>query len=143
MNMVSIAQCFPREGRPNPTKLICKPTHSPSVIGILVSSTPSNKGIDQDSLLYYLVYRGRRQCTRSAITILNVRYTTWVRVPPECFIICTDKAGWLTTAIKICTFDLTHLCPPVQHLLSERLTSLGIMGASRVPPLNPSETIVL
>ena len=30
-----------------------------------------------------------------------------------------------------------------QHLLSERLTSLGIMGAPRVPPLNPSETIVL
>ena len=36
-----------------------------------------------------------------------------------------------------------HSCPPFQHLLSERLTSLGIMGASRVPPLNPSETIVL
>ena len=30
-----------------------------------------------------------------------------------------------------------------QHLLSERLTSLGIMGEPRVPPLNPSETIVL
>ena len=29
------------------------------------------------------------------------------------------------------------------HLLSERLTSLGIMGAPRVPPLNFSETIVL
>ena len=25
-----------------------------------------------------------------------------------------------------------------QHLLSERLTSLGIMGVPRVPPLNPS-----
>ena len=36
---------------------------------------------------------------------------------------------------------LTHSCPPFQHLLSERLTSLGIMGASRVPPLNPAETI--
>ena len=34
-----------------------------------------------------------------------------------------------------------HRC--VQHLLSERLTSLGIMGVPRVPPLNPSETIVL
>ena len=33
--------------------------------------------------------------------------------------------------------------PPFQHLLSERLTSLGIMGAPRVPPLNPWETIVL
>ena len=38
---------------------------------------------------------------------------------------------------------LTHSCPPFQHLLSERLASLGIMGAPRVPPLNPSETIVL
>ena len=33
--------------------------------------------------------------------------------------------------------------PPFQHSLSERLTSLGIMGEPRVPPLNPSETIVL
>ena len=38
---------------------------------------------------------------------------------------------------------LTHSCPPFQHLLSERLTSLGIMGAPRVPPLNTSESIVL
>ena len=38
---------------------------------------------------------------------------------------------------------LTHFCPPFPHLLSERLTSLGIMGEPRVPPLNPSETIVL
>ena len=30
-------------------------------------------------------------------------------------------------------------CPPFQHLLSERLTSLGIMGHPRVPPLNPSD----
>ena len=40
----------------------------------------------------------------------------------------------------------THRCvfaTKFQHLLSERLTSLGIMGAPRVPPLNPSETIVL
>ena len=38
---------------------------------------------------------------------------------------------------------LTHFCLPFQHLLSERLTSPGIMGEPRVPPLNPSETIVL
>ena len=37
---------------------------------------------------------------------------------------------------------ITNFCPPFQHLLSERLTSLGIMGAPRMPPLNPSETIV-
>ena len=30
---------------------------------------------------------------------------------------------------------ITHFCPPFQHLLSERLTSLGIVGAPRVPPL--------
>ena len=38
---------------------------------------------------------------------------------------------------------LTHLCPPFQHLLSEKLTSLGIMGEPRVPPLNPEQIIVL
>ena len=32
---------------------------------------------------------------------------------------------------------------PFQHLLYERLTSLGKMGAPRVTPLNPSETVVL
>ena len=32
---------------------------------------------------------------------------------------------------------------PFQHLMSERLRSLGIMGEPRVPLLNPSETIVL
>ena len=36
----------------------------------------------------------------------------------------------------------THFCPPFKHLLTERLTSLGIMGEPRVPPLNPSETSV-
>ena len=38
---------------------------------------------------------------------------------------------------------LTHFCPLFQHMLSERLTSLGIMGETRVLPLNPSPTIVL
>ena len=42
-----------------------------------------------------------------------------------------------------CFWVLTHFCPPFQHLLSETLTSLGIMGEPRVPPLNPTETIVL
>ena len=28
---------------------------------------------------------------------------------------------------------LTHSCPPFQHLLSERLTSLGVMGTSGAP----------
>ena len=31
-------------------------------------------------------------------------------------------------------FSQKKICPPFQHLLSERLTSLGIMGAPRVPP---------
>ena len=39
---------------------------------------------------------------------------------------------------------LTHLCWPVRSTSAVRETaSLGIMGAPRVPPLNPSESIVL
>ena len=49
---------------------------------------------------------------------------------------------WIPAMLFSCVFALTHFCPPFQHLLSERLTSVGIMGAPRVPPLNPSETIV-
>ena len=38
----------------------------------------------------------------------------------------------------------THFCPPLRSSFAVRETaSLGIMGAPRVPPLNPSETIVL
>ena len=43
---------------------------------------------------------------------------------------------------------LTHFCPPLRFrnqvpIFAVRETaSLGIMGAPRVPPLNPSETIV-
>ena len=40
-------------------------------------------------------------------------------------------------------YGLTNFCPPFKDLLSERLTSLSIMGEPRVPPLSPSETIVL
>ena len=40
--------------------------------------------------------------------------------------------------------SLTHLCRPVPSTFAVRETaSLGIMGAPRVPPLNPSESIVL
>ena len=40
--------------------------------------------------------------------------------------------------------DASHLCRPVRSTFAVRETaSLGIMGAPRVPPLNPSETIVL
>ena len=39
---------------------------------------------------------------------------------------------------------LTHLCPPLRSTFAVRETaSLGIMGTPRVPPFNPSETIVL
>ena len=39
---------------------------------------------------------------------------------------------------------LTHLCPPFGSTFAVRETaSLGIMGEPRVPPINPSETIVL
>ena len=38
----------------------------------------------------------------------------------------------------------THLFPPLRSTFAVRETaSLGIMGAPRVPPLNPSESIVL
>ena len=41
-------------------------------------------------------------------------------------------------------YALTHLCPPLRSTFAVRETaSLGIMGAPRVPPLNPSETKVL
>ena len=40
--------------------------------------------------------------------------------------------------------ELTHLCRPVRSTFAVRETaSLGTMGEPRVPPLNPSETIVL
>ena len=48
--------------------------------------------------------------------------------------------------LKLCSFLLNPFLPTVaflQHLLSERLTSLGMMGEPRVPPLNLSETTVL
>ena len=39
---------------------------------------------------------------------------------------------------------LTHLCPPLRSTFAVRETaSLGIMGVPRLPPSNPSETIVL
>ena len=41
-------------------------------------------------------------------------------------------------------FTLTHLCRTVRSTFAVRETaSLGIMGEPRVPPLNPSESIVL
>ena len=45
--------------------------------------------------------------------------------------------------------SLTHLCPPLRFrnqvptCAVRETASLGIMGAPRVPSLNPSETIVL
>ena len=40
--------------------------------------------------------------------------------------------------------ELTHLCRLVRSTFAVRETaSLGIMGEPRVPPLNPSESIVL
>ena len=53
--------------------------------------------------------------------------------------LCCASLGAMVILLSL----LTHSCPPFQHLLSERLKSLGLMGEPRVPPLNPSETIVL
>ena len=42
--------------------------------------------------------------------------------------------AFIIKQLPIIIKQLTHSCPPFQHLLSERLTSLGIIGAPRVPP---------
>ena len=40
--------------------------------------------------------------------------------------------------------SLTHLCPPLRSTFAvQEIASLGTMGEPWVPPLNPSETIVL
>ena len=47
-------------------------------------------------------------------------------------------------SISSYTVIITHLCPPLRSKFAVRETaSLGIMGEPRVPPLNPSESIVL
>ena len=53
---------------------------------------------------------------------------------------CAKNETWSpdtpTCSLPQCQGELlTHSCPPFQHLLSERLTSLGIMGTPEVPPL--------
>ena len=55
-------------------------------------------------------------------------------------------AAWARYLMRNCpeVQRLTHLCRPVRSTFAVRETaSLGIMGAPRVPPLNPSESIVL
>ena len=53
---------------------------------------------------------------------------------------CNERFGCPTNILS----SLTHLCPPLRSTFAVRETaSLGIMEAPRVPPLNPSETIVL
>ena len=55
-----------------------------------------------------------------------------------CTYICAQK-NCLLIFVK-----LIHLCPPLRSTFAVRETaSLGIMGVPRVPPLNPSESIVL
>ena len=51
-----------------------------------------------------------------------------------------DKISSLTPRV----YTLTHFCPPLRSTFAVRETaSLGIMGETRVPPLNPSELIML
>ena len=56
------------------------------------------------------------------------RYSSIVCVLKDEHSILTDKPIFAHRCVFATKF---------QHLLSERLTSLGIMGAPRVPPLNP------
>ena len=56
----------------------------------------------------------------------------------------TDSETPTSTARHPPDSQLTHLCRPVRSTFAVRETaSLGIMGEPRVPPLNPSESIVL
>ena len=60
----------------------------------------------------------------------------------------TFSTRWLFVRERVVhnfpSVTLTHLCRPVRSTFAVRETvSLGIMGEPRVPPLNPSETIVL
>ena len=53
-----------------------------------------------------------------------------------------DLIFYLLEYLLMCS--ALHLCRPVRSTFAVRETaSLGIMGAPRVPPLNPSESIVL
>ena len=54
-----------------------------------------------------------------------------------------NKNASFLAAVYCDASSLTHFCTPFQHLLFERLMSLGMMGAPRVPTLNLSEMIVL
>ena len=60
-----------------------------------------------------------------------------------CAIFCSSTYTVLMVVVVDVT-TLTHLCRPVRSKFAIRETaSLGIMGEPRVPPLNPSESIVL
>ena len=62
------------------------------------------------------------------------------------FIFATTKGQWMhvwNLCGSVPPTRLTHLCRPVRSTFAVQETAfLGIMGAPRVPPLNPSETIV-
>ena len=63
---------------------------------------------------------------------------------PKLSPLCREAGASQTADGEICGQDLTHLCPPLRSTFAVRETaSLGIMGELLVPPLNPSETIVL
>ena len=62
----------------------------------------------------------------------------------RCCFFKNKQVAELSPQNKASRLILTHLCPPLRSTFAVRETaSLGIMGAPRVPPLNPSETIVL
>ena len=76
----------------------------------------------------------------------NVKYNLilgWLNRIPKVFLY-VFLCECAMQAIELCCCSLTHLCRPVRSTCAVRETaSLGIMGAPRVHPLNPSETIVL
>ena len=53
-----------------------------------------------------------------------------------------QTAGRETSVSRLHVGKLTHFFPTVPTFAIRETASLGIMGEPRVPPLNPSETIV-
>ena len=78
----------------------------------------------------------------------NTNFCTWFNIHSLVRFLSTLAHGFLIWFYRFflitfyCQSPPSHFFPPFQHLLSERLPPLGIMGEPRVPPLNPSETIV-
>ena len=67
-----------------------------------------------------------------------------ITMDPMCQILNKIRNNYTFSILMNLNSTLTHLCRTVRSTFAVRETaSLGIMGAPRVPPLKPSESIVL